>query len=637
MVKDVYKIHALAGLKGLWRIDCVLGISDNFANSKSKPIAKVLCSLIDEDFSDNPFADSAALGESKVVSIHLNMLMSVTIGSCWKNGEKFSSHPKLAQRFSVNTRPQGQQKSICSFVVPKEKMAKSGLPRLPLEAVMPNLTNGVNFTRGSANQAAKVGAVYIAVKIEEAPDFDFMVLPASELYRFYFGVSSRFMNAIWMDQLEQYCVWEDGMLRIHKELRRLETFVACRAFASEQGQLWKRFPVDCRMRFSNQIMLDSIPKGSLPPLRARFPFWGQTDLEVCGIERSYIREDGSESKYVYAVELRYCTNDDVPDVTVAYTGFTSTPGPDGDVPKPLYDSSESDESDEDELDDFEESDDLTDDDVANAGTRGAVFTVHVNKFKAADNFKRSFLDVPGGPLTYEVPEGVVKFEEDAYFPAERPDDGEGVTEAEDHTTSIERKLEDFIQMIKALSTLLKSKDKPIRVTTRVLKDKLTIDGVEVTGFPYFETKGGKEGSRRTWHLVKKDKTDNNPRTRHVIWVELRSLTGKYLYLVERELVNNEKRCSTLFIQPKNFERMSDVDFRDMLRMTTIKNSWAYSSQKWAKDKAGYHEIGVNYFERFDHDSFSHPSVIHESNRPKDFAVEWADAVSQKLVQKFRNG
>lgn len=85
-------------------------------------------------------------------------------------------------------------------------------------------------------------ALYAVVPVLENLKTQYLVVPCTELYRFYIGVSSRFCNALVRNTLDDYIQWKKPRLRMMTRLSKIEQFVSYRGFFDNVGKNWFQMP-----------------------------------------------------------------------------------------------------------------------------------------------------------------------------------------------------------------------------------------------------------------------------------------------------------------------------------------------------------------------------------------------------------
>lgn len=589
MVPFIHK--RLARRPGLWRVD---GIGPIEARGRLGARATVFFSGLTEEGLNQPYWKSSLNTATLPLRVHSASLREFKVGSIWRDGKRVAGPPQFETPFRVDA---GQVR-----LVMLEQAIKLGDQWMP--TVLPN----ANFYLGE-NRGPLASTLYALVPVLNDSRTDWLVIPASELLRFYVGVSSRLLSGALQGSLNRYVDWERSrmegerpVVHVKQRINRKEAGVLARAISSTAAKAALLTPH--QHLASVQANNASLDAGSRRPLivKAGFPFTDTTQLHVAG-KRMPLAKNGRTQWAIFAMEVLACAhlpgfsgmvveNDDpfgYEEATGEEQGGTQPPRH-----NPLLD------DDEDELE-FE-------DVPADQRLARLVVRSYSNQFSAfrgieiehrrpaahqRANHPGAQIDVPVDSLT--LGDGTHAADAQGNL---------GVSDFQNQVSRIDRDLSLFLEMLKHLRSATRRRN--WKITTRRLNDGLLQDGECIAVFP------DRIGKRRTWHKIVDP--DGNTRTRQVVWVEI--IPGgedRYVYLLEMELKSGESGQCTILLHKPDFSRLEDDTFSELLVLTAVQNRWPDRHNKWETDH--HRKRAQALFAQVEIHRIHHPKRKEEEKQP----------------------
>ncbi|GEM_PF-1762872 len=288
---DQYKAAPLKKLKGFWRVDGVSQVAESEKGLK----VKIVLSRLRDDFTD-PYSIDARLGTRPVpLTLHPRWLCILTIGSVWHSGSFHSKPEPLPYSLTVDT-TQAVNYTYHIAIKLGDAWTKAGIAAadfLPKD-----------------NYEDLYATLYSLVRIVDNPTYKWLVIPASELLRFYMGVSGRLLTSVLRGETNDLIQWAPeeqqrlnaGKIDLYenKKLKELEIQVLGRALASEAFKD-EMFSVNKRI---TAISATNSLKGTKSALAidSTFPFKGITNLSVSGQAMRLANDQA-----IFAMEIHHCT------------------------------------------------------------------------------------------------------------------------------------------------------------------------------------------------------------------------------------------------------------------------------------------------------------------------------------------
>lgn len=555
----------LKTLKGMWRVD---GIAPIKSNDRKQIRTRVLFSELKPSEIPNAYWSSARTGSTDSLSIHVASIPDFPIGSIWEAGKrKFRS---IANSHAIRvrvSRDELQSIPLSYGFKLSQRWCKSPLPEM-------------NYAMDQ-NRSHLAATMFFVLPTLPEQDAKWLVIPALEIFRFYFGASSRLFSAALQGQLHKFLDWEKSstangtvVLRIKKPLRKKELFALARAVISDIAKEALHKPH--KELASTTLKNKGQPGNPLPLIiNAAFPFDGETQLTITGKKFKYENNDWA----YFAFIIENCTYDPgIREIVIEpsddWNGDYSWGS--GDAASGGLIDVRPDKSDE-LFDDL----DFVDGPADARLTRSTVLTP-TNQFPGLGNVKFTYR--PKNKTTQKPWSALNTGQADAIEGLSLADGDyssagkniQGVTDHQERNQNISRDLTVFLDMIAVLRHAIK--DSGGTINTRAPTGGLTSNGEKIASFPRHI------GPRRTWHLISSDESAN---PRQVIWAEIQ-IGEFYLNLLEMELRPEESngQCTLLVIRTDEAV-MNDPDFESLLYLTAIKNRWPFADQQWksAKDKA----------------------------------------------------
>lgn len=607
---------------GIWRVD---GIS-NIQNSGSKPRCDIRFSKIKDEalkgeykYQNTLLDTNAEKGEGYLpIDFPFSAIMWFTMGSLWKGGQLVQKASVAHDSVSIDTR-----------TVRNVKLGEK--IRLGNQSVHLIQERYYEFGKKDGNFRHLKNNNFALVKVLD-PDFDtteYLIIPHTEIYRFYYGMSSRLCNSIIMGETYKYADITGGKsqrgrsptLFTSQYLSQLERIVFLRALSNDVARegLFKSHKILAKEMQQGSTHIDS------SSLFSMFPFNGITDLSVAG-KKILIKEKDQHSDAIWGrlvTQIFTCRRpfDFInPTIICPYSAtaggndnLTNITSP---VPlQPTFPTLDNEEAEE--LFDIE-------DKPANARLKRLALLSPSNRFPDTYNINYEFLN-PDRSSNSKL-RGLDREEEDEYNTIDEGDyteDGKGGrgTDQSIEDAPPARSLSDFIKMIKKLRTLGAPNDESkaygYKVLTHSNDGELTSNGEALSIFPSL-------GGRFSWY-----KSENGG-NRQVVWAEIKNNTsGKSVHLLEMERRSGEigKACSTAILIPKEDCNLSEKYVNAFLKFTAFRNFWPKAEYSGSDLLA--QEYSDTIFSVASCNKINHLTNVKEYN--EELITRWAKNIQEQVM------
>ncbi|MBI6856186.1 hypothetical protein YA0002_25845 [Pseudomonas cichorii] len=533
----------LRDLKGLWRVD---GVSQASWDGRDIKVGIVLSELKPEV--ENPFAADASMHNAPtLITLNPHWLNSLTIGSIWNEGRLISRPDPLPGHFQVDT-SKAQVLSFSRSVKLGEKYTDNGVAD-------PDFLN-------PRTHRDLIASLYLLVPIEGNKQYQWMVIPCSEILRFYMGPTSRLIARVIQGRLDSLVVageleGDTVTLFAATDLHRLEKIIFGRAYANKDTYLAEMNEVHGRLQRINASNHNEKKNAALS-IEAKFPFKGITNLTVAGVPMSLAK---GFNNALFVMEILQCTYPGGYSHLIVNRANDVGVGGDKKVPgtSPLFVPQEDDEI-----------DDVVLDTPSDARLPTKVVTRHANPFPWMDSITmENRRNQTQRDWRSEYPKIPVDVEGHAIGDGSHAGEHKGKQQINDATDSIppSRELNSFINLLSTLELELSVKKWELQTITPNKRISTGNPNYFATSFPSIK------GKRWTWHLG-----------RQLICVEVRlgPSSDDYFYILELEQ-NKDAHCTAL-LRTEDFKKLDKDAINEFLKVTTYKNGWPNFDDKNKKDK-----------------------------------------------------
>ncbi|HEY8096526.1 MAG TPA: hypothetical protein VIE65_10615, partial [Methylobacter sp.] len=287
----------LARHLGIWRVD---GIGPINPSGRLGNRTTVYFSGLSEAGLNSPYKKNSLNGMALALPVHVASLREFKVGSVWREGKRVSEPEPISTEYHIDISraqlvPLGRSININGHWI---------------STVLPNLY----FCLGS-NRAKLSQTLYAIVPVLADRMTQWLIVPASELLRFYIGVSSPLLSDTLQGRLNNYISWDkshlkDGVVTLHikKRLTRKEAAMMARAVASNSA---KTALLGVHQHLSstqaNNAVLNEDKKRPLV-IKANFPFTDSTQLYVAGKRMPLISLEDKEEWAVFAMNILTCSH-----------------------------------------------------------------------------------------------------------------------------------------------------------------------------------------------------------------------------------------------------------------------------------------------------------------------------------------
>lgn len=290
--------ESLAKRAGTWRVN---GIGHIEARGTLGTRATVYFSGISESSLSNPYKRSSLNLQILPLPVHSASLRDFRVGTVWENGKCVFRPPKEDTALRIDA-------SQVRFVTLDGQFE---LDKKVVNSPVPDS----HFPLGGNNRWLLSKSLYAIVPVIGNIRIQWMIIPTSELLRFYIGISSRFLSGALQGRLDNYVRWdlcrmEGGKVVLHVKQRvsHKEAIVLARAVASDAAKAaLLGVHQNLSSTLANNASLDFSHKQPLI-IKANFPFSDTTTLRVSG-KRMPLTSDGREQQWaIFAMEIRSCSH-----------------------------------------------------------------------------------------------------------------------------------------------------------------------------------------------------------------------------------------------------------------------------------------------------------------------------------------
>lgn len=556
---DEYRASPLRKFEGFWRVD---GISELQGGEKGLNLSFVLSRLRD-DYSDPYSAIARVSGSSTLLVLHPRWINILTIGSIWNGSKRVSKPERLGQLFEIDTThaetlPFSRSKNLNGKWTDRGIAAADFLPQKDYENLFATL--------------------YTIVPINDKT-YKWMVVPSSEIFRFFMGVSGRVVKKVLRGEagelidLSRATANDPVTIFERVNLKEIEAKFFGRVqansfFKEEMLQINKRITA---------INTKNSMTGSQAALalEANFPFNGKASLGVSGVPMKLANDMA-----IFTMEIHSCSyplgfSSLVVESAGDQTSGGSTNG--GGNGHKTYNVPDHDPDDE---------DDEIQDSPADAELQRKEIPQSSSPFpedvKIEVEYRRSWVQSVkiAGYVDETVDVEGLTFGDEDYRASSH--NMLGVDDFKEESAPPARELLDFFRMLEGFEGFAQRNRWNVRSVA--INGTIPLEQVEFSKKNYFLTCLPMLGSKkRTWHLVK---TDDKPRTRQLACVEVESIrSSKFFYILEIELKDNEPGQCTVLVRRRDFKRIANDDFNSFLKLTCYKNRWPdFENDIWKKTK-----------------------------------------------------
>lgn len=598
----------LARHPGLWRVD---GIGPIQSGERLGSRVAVYFSGLNEKGLQDPYARSSRNNDTLRLQVHTASVLDFSVGSVWRGGKRVLPGGTLRRepRFHIDTN-QTRLVRLNEEIVLQGQIASTVVP-------------DSHFNLGD-NRTHLALTLYAISPVLNECGVQWLVVPASELFRFYNGASGRFLSAALQGRLKDYvdlslrCI-EEGCPVLYEQqpLSRTEAIVAARAIVNPAAHKSLLGP---HKNFAlTQANNKSASADAQRPLviKTCFPFEGGTQLLVEGKRMPLVNADSKAQWAIFATQILDCSHPlGFPGLTIERAGRAGTqdqygngtPGTRLPHHYPLF-------PDDDGAD--EQGDAPADQRLRRLAALSQ--STQFRGFRGIKiNYRRSQHGQRAGRsdgLHIGVP--VQAFTAGESSSASEAEGNLGISDFRSQVSDVDRDLQHFLKMLEHLR--IATEHRGWKIVTRQINDSVTHGSDKLASFPE------NIGRRFTWHRV----TDANgeTRTRQVVWTEVAfGDEAHYFYLLEMEMRPGEtaRKC-TLFFYMQNFSRFADDDFVKLLKLTAVHYRWPRADDEWKKD---FHRRWASeLFAAITAAPIKHPSATRskgnaeEKNRAEDSSTD----------------
>ncbi|MGC5699279.1 hypothetical protein J4P02_03640 [Pseudomonas sp. NFXW11] len=553
---DHYQAKPLFNYQHFWRVD---GTSDLEWDEKSLKIGFVLSRLRD-DYTDPFIANARQDIPPKLLTLSPSWINILTVGSVWDGGKRISKPAWLGRSLEIDTSQAVNQSANL-----KDKWATTDITATDLSS--PKDRKGHSAT------------LYTIVPIIGDKQFKWMVIPHSEIFRYYFAISKRITKTVLNGETsslidfskttsnDPVTIFERVSLK-EAEAKFFGRAQVNKLFKEEIFQINKRISV---INASNSLT----GSDSALALEANFPFSGRTNLSVAGTPMKLANEPA-----IYAMEIHHCTYPLGFSSLIVESSANQTAGGKLDEKGKGYRSfnvpSHDPDDEDEELDDSPADATLQRREIPLANATLPLDTEIRIEYRRTLEHK----DKIATYVSEEIDTRGLTLGEGNFRASSK--NTVGADDFKEEAPSAARELNDFFEMLQGFEKIAKGKQWSVASRTINGAIPLKLNDSKrnthvITSLPMLGSK------KRTWHLIT---TEDSVRTRQLACIEVKATrTQRFFYILEIELKDNDPGQCTLLIRRRDFKQISDDDFNSLLKLTCYKNRWPdFDSDTWIKSK-----------------------------------------------------
>ncbi|HBN8384864.1 hypothetical protein [Pseudomonas nitroreducens] len=534
----------LLKLKGLWRVD---GVSQ--ANWDGKCLkAGVVLSELNPDVADYYSAEARQPKDPERIVLNPHWLSDLTVGSIWREGKKVYKPAPLPDIYQIDTRK--------AEVHPFDRGVRLG------EKYTENGIADPDFLDRSIHRDL-IASPYVLAPIQADKQYKWMVIPCSELLRFYMGRERRLIARVLrgeLDSLVEKVVVEGGTVTIYEnvELTRTEAIILARAYVDEENYLNEMQMVFQRLRRTSINNQNSKSRAALS-IEVTFPIKGITNLSISGVPMSLA---GGKDNALFAMEIFSCTFPSGYSKIIIERANDLGKGGNKKVQgrAPTFVPQEDDDLDDVILD--EPSDSRIPKRSESRYEALFPWSESITLEYRHNNTARDWRTV--SPRV-NVDVDAYALDEDSNEIAHRGNQGVSDTLTNPPPPAI--KLSEFIKILPEIVKAFKGK---WSLCTIIVNDTIESPNKNyaLTNFPKIK------GRRWKWHLVDTKNNGKISTTRRqlaCIEIECGIGSGRYFYILEMEF-KTDAHCTAL-LREKNFKKLDTITINEFLEATTYNNGW----------------------------------------------------------------
>lgn len=553
---DKYRAKPLLKLQKFWRVD---GTSDVEWVENRLKIGFVLSRLRD-DYSD-PFSAAARQDiPSQLLVLSPSWISILTVGSVWDGGKRISKPGWLGRALEIDT-----SQAVNHATNLKDKWTTRGI------------TAG-NLAPQKDQKGPSV-TLYTIVPVVGDNQFKWMVIPQSEIFRYYFSVSGRITKKVLNGEIDDLVdlskPTDNNPITIfeHVKLKEIEAKFFGRVQANQK---FKEETLKINKKISAINASNSITgNNSALALEANFPFSGRTNLSVAGIPMTLANEPA-----IYTMEIHHCTYPLGFSSLVVESIGSQTGGGSADEEGKGYKyfnvpSHDPDDEDE-EIDDAPADARLPRRDIPQNSSPFPEDADILIEYRRSEQHKQKVATYVSEKAEIE---GLTLG--DGNFRATSKNKL-GVDDFKEEFPPASRQLKDFFEMLRSFEEIARAKK--WSVNSKAINGSIFLDLSNpnikthiITSLPMLASK------KRTWHLIN---TGDKVRTRQLACVEVKTTrTQRFFYILEIELKESEPGQCTFLVRRRDFKQITDDDFNSLLKLTCYKNRWPdFETDTWKKSK-----------------------------------------------------
>lgn len=614
------KHESLAKHPGIWRLDAVGTLH---SRTKNQIRFKALFTRIKEDALSQPYRNLAiekidGKDHHLAVSFYSGALSRYIVGSIWNDGERISNTIGMPKHIQIDTRNIRYQRLGEIFKAGQHQTVQ--------------LLNDEIYDFGEHTDEVKNTWVAVAKVLNPVDNTKYVIIPTSELFRFYLGGSSLLCRHSLLNDLNRICEGikeasgqDKIVLSPKRRLHKIENFVLFRACSNRQAYEALMHPQKrlAHITTKNKLLEKEAQKEPLT-LSARFPFFGITTLTVRGYSTILpdVTKAGSGVPAFYAMNIVHCTHPvQLVDPILNLDAIRSAESGKGGKSKP-QNNRPLDRSKQ------HEDDNKVTEQPANKNLKRARALNFHNPFGAMRNLSFRFIYNESEKETSrtanfsDVNPNKLSYGDGEYGKQFTPN--RGIDDSSIDREVKARSMNDFVDMLNILKNLVVKEG--CSLSTITLDDEILLGNILLTQIPNLPT----NYSRIRWH-----KLDDEPGNRSVCIVDIQTSENEHVYLLEIELKASQSGFSTALICEKDLNQLNQEFFRQYLASTSAYNGWPTYTKNVKEE---YAQDASKLLDKIDFKRITHQSLkdVIEGNQEsmeerKKLILKWASDINSEII------
>jgi len=590
----------LAKEAGLLRVDGIRPVKIN----STIPTVGVFFTRVKYSLDTNKYE---SINRKCFITFPASSLRYFTPGSVWKSGKQVHVPSAIPRQYKIKT-------SQVIHTIPSE----------PLQL------NGEDFSKVIPSRVKLFGQnkpflinspIVVVPSIDDLLNQSILVIPEHELFRFYYGVSDRFVNRLTSsDYLNKYIDYSKSLSQkympeifLNRRLSRLESLVAFRMLVDKLAErvgrnIHKKLktpPLNSTLKGENNSNIGL-------NYYCDFPFKGDSILNISG--SSYKVNSTSsqrEFEFIYVRTINQCSAPLPFKDPVIKHDFKLDPK-----------KQENEDKNADEGFPFlqegkaapEEKPSIGDE-PTNKRLKSASSYTPSNRFTSIKYFKPKYINENAAENSDFKKRQRVDVEEDSIGEQNNEKDSKNRRKLSGFDTDVDGAQSNRMKLFISLIKSIRKRQCSWEIKTKAINSSVVEDNESITFLPK------PDSMRSKWHMI------DSTRTRQIICCEI-NLDNSFYYLFELELKGQNESAATLLLSSKSNTSLDNKEINKILDLVVKCRHWPSSNIARFSSDEGVEQYEDDYFQ----DRISRPQ--HSDKNVSDYTEDeigaWAGIVEEAI-------